>query len=46
MQNLPTLGTSPQRFLEITPCQIESEGIYIDLQPFNVPVDTSKQNEI
>ena len=48
MQSMPTLGGSggmpPRKFWKITRSEIESEGIFSDWSPFNVPVDTGTQN--
>ena len=38
------LGACPQEIWKITVSEIESEGIFSDLSPFNAPVDTGIQN--
>ena len=39
-------GMPPRKFWKITPSEIESEGIFSDLSPFNAPVDTGIQNDL
>ena len=34
----------PKEILKITPSEMECEGIFSDLSPFNAPMDTGIQN--